>query len=180
MVASTWKWCFPLQTVKSISKMCYSGQQKSPLFAKKTYSFTKDDSVGCIKWWKIYLTLLYFQENGETTTVNSWALLPPIENQIYAFVAKKIWRSMNCIGFNKMEQLLTLICCFELVWLIDFWLYAVLAIFQSYYDDWVKCSVWFWKSGFPWQPQWAYSFLNIRETIFCVPRGLWSLTWGTI
>jgi hypothetical protein len=34
--------------------------------------------------------------------------------------------------------------------------------------------------GFLDGPQWAYSFSNIGETIFCVPRGLWSLTRGTI
>jgi hypothetical protein len=35
--------------------------------------------------------------------------------------------------------------------LINLGLYAVLAIFQPYHDDWVHCSVWFWKFGCPWR-----------------------------
>jgi hypothetical protein len=62
--------------------------------------------------------------------------------------------------------------------LIDwFWFYTVLAIFQPCYGDRVKNIVFGFESlGFPDSPQCAYSFSNIRKTIFCVPRELWTLT----
>jgi hypothetical protein len=36
--------------------------------------------------------------------------------------------------------------------------YAVLVVFQPYYGDWVKCSVWVWTFSFPNGPQWVYSY----------------------
>jgi hypothetical protein len=55
--------------------------------------------------------------------------------------------------------------------------YAVLAILQPYYDSSLAeiCLV---LSVFIYSdiPQWVYCYLKIWETIFCVPRGMWSFT----
>jgi hypothetical protein len=60
---------------------------------------------------------------------------------------------------------------------IDLWYLEIVFVAKLKYN--INGYIGFEIFGFPWQPQWAYSFSNIRETIFCVPKGLWSLTRGT-
>ena len=68
------------------------------------------------------------------------------------------------------------------VWLIDWILfYAASAIFQPYDDgdSWLKV-ISFEILKCPWRPPRIYSSTKSSETVFCVPRGLLSLTWGPI
>ena len=61
--------------------------------------------------------------------------------------------------------------------LID-WLYSVLRQYRQYFGHItvIICEI----LKFPWRPSRAYSSSKSSETVFCVPRGLFSLTWGTI
>jgi hypothetical protein len=55
-----------------------------------------------------------------------------------------------------------------------YWLgfYAFLAIFQLYYGDWIKCSVWFWKVGFPWRPQVSLLFFDNKGNGLLRAKGI--------
>jgi hypothetical protein len=74
---------------------------------------------------------------------------------------------------TKKKKMNSFLYAYRIDWLI-FWFYAVLAIFQQYYSDWVT-SVSFESFSCPDGPQLTYSISKIRETIFacqgdCDPR----------
>jgi hypothetical protein len=63
-------------------------------------------------------------------------------------------------------------------WLIDLGFYAVLAIFEPYYGDKLRYSVWFWKFGFPWRPPMSLLFFDYQGNDILRAKGVVILDTG--
>jgi hypothetical protein len=78
---------------------------------------------------------------------------------------KKTQRSLSEQMWNNKDP--SLLKALSADWLTDLGFCGVLAIFQPYYDDREKYSVWFWKIAFPWEPPIRLLRAENRPKICC-------------